>query len=751
MASENLKFYLEALYKGGGVQAAKRDLQSLSSTSDKVTKAQEAMAAASKRAEAGMSLQAQKAEALAQKHEELLKATKLGTVAFGAMAAAGTALIVSSTTLAARVETLGVVVHTVGKTAGYSADEMDAFEASIKKQGITTQAARQSLAMMAQAQVDFAEGSRLARIAQDTAVIANLNSSEAFERLVYVLQTANVRMGRTLGLNLDFQGSYERLAATLGTTADKLDEQQKMQARVNEVTRAGKTITGTYEAAMDTAGKQMLSFKRYTDEIQLVLGQAFLPTLTKVIEAATSLSKKFLDLNTHSQRTTAIALGLGTALAAAIAGVGGLTIAVNALGFSIGVATGGLTILLGLFAALAVYAAADAMATAQLREEFDEQAKALIRSTESYQEYRKELEKLAEELGINLDTSKKLYETYLEIDPITGVMTESVRELEQATIGLNEAEYENITATDYLRGDLFELNKEARAAAGGLELAGDSTRSLAYETSSAVVNVGDLVLKHKEWIEWFEGGGYAAMLRADEIMRQYRDGIISAADAMRGLTQIGNQQFVADAVKSGATFNKGSRSTADKYTGEYQHGGRLNTGVAKVGEAGWEYIINGVVVPHQQSKDLARLGLSAGRSFAVGGMGEFDEGESYTMPHYTYDPSSSGKTGYVATGSGTAAAPPPAAAPVVAIEAAVEAAVETAQASTQQAAMVSSLMTENIAAQSEKMQQQINITQRDNADIKKLLIELIQVNRDQGTSKDTANALASSLQFYEPG
>lgn len=200
-----------------------------------------------------------------------------GPAAFGAA-------ILSATKLAARVETLRVVVGQLGESSDYTTGDLERFEGQIKAQGITTQSTLQSMAQMIQANVDLAHGSDLARIAQNNAVIANINSSEAFQRLVTVLQTGNVLMGRTMGLNLDFAGSQKKLAASLDITVDQLSQAEIMQSRLNEVKRAGVAIEGAYDAAMGTTGKTMLSLDRQLEEISLAVGQVFLPVLDKAVE-----------------------------------------------------------------------------------------------------------------------------------------------------------------------------------------------------------------------------------------------------------------------------------------------------------------------------------------------------------------------------------------------------------------------------------------------------------------------------------
>src|SRR5690606_35745591 len=111
--------------------------------------------------------------------------------------------IQGSTELAARYETLGGVLHQVGQNAGYSADELDRASASLQKAGISMMESRSTLAQLISAQIDLAHATRLARIAQDAAVIGNINSSEAFQRLINGIASAQVQTLRNIGLNVN--------------------------------------------------------------------------------------------------------------------------------------------------------------------------------------------------------------------------------------------------------------------------------------------------------------------------------------------------------------------------------------------------------------------------------------------------------------------------------------------------------------------------------------------------------------------
>ena len=242
-------------------------------------------------------------------------------LAMGAVSAAGTGLIVSSTMVAARTETLGIVLETVGRNAGYTARELQKYEAAVIGQGITTMAARQSLVQMAQAHIDLAHGADLARLAQDAAVIAGMNSSQAFETLITVIQRGSPVMARTMGLNVDFMGSYERLAEQLDTTTDALTSDQKMQARLNEVMAQGVTIAGTYEAAMGTAGKALTSLPRQVEEARSALGEVFLPMLGKTVVGLTDMLKAFNALEPAQKKAAAGFVATGTAIATLGSGI----------------------------------------------------------------------------------------------------------------------------------------------------------------------------------------------------------------------------------------------------------------------------------------------------------------------------------------------------------------------------------------------------------------------------------------------
>lgn len=206
--------------------------------------------------------------------------------------------IKDSTVLAARYETLGISLHTAGHNAGYASQEMDAYQKALEKTGISMIESRNTLIQMSAANMDLANATKLARAAQDLAVVGNVNSSEAFNRLVYGIQSGQTEILRTLGLNVQFDESYKKLAVQLNKNVASLTEHEKMQARTNIAMEAASQYAGIYEAAMTTAGKQISSLARYHDNLQVVMGSTFTEALAMAVAAYTGELK---DLNAEAQ------------------------------------------------------------------------------------------------------------------------------------------------------------------------------------------------------------------------------------------------------------------------------------------------------------------------------------------------------------------------------------------------------------------------------------------------------------------
>jgi hypothetical protein len=188
-----------------------------------------------------------------------------------------------ATLAAARFETLGVVMSRIALNTNYSQAQLFEYAKGIQATGISMTEARQAVIQMIQSQLDLSQATKLARVAQDAAVVGNMNSTEAFMTLIHGIETLQTDTLRTVGINISLDDAYTRLAQTLNKSVGALTQQEKVQAAMNATIAAGVQIAGSYEAAMGTAGKQLNSMKRYVDDLLTTMGQGFLEGFTRTI------------------------------------------------------------------------------------------------------------------------------------------------------------------------------------------------------------------------------------------------------------------------------------------------------------------------------------------------------------------------------------------------------------------------------------------------------------------------------------
>lgn len=212
------------------------------------------------------------------------------------------------TQLAARYETLGVVMGVIGNNAGYTRQQMAGFQSELEKTGISMMGARDSLNMMAAAQLDLAQSSKLARVAQDAAVIGGINSTEAFQRLVVGITSGQTEVLRNMGIIVSFESAYQKATAKAGR---ELTETEKLQIRFNMVLGEGAKRAGVYAASLETAGKQMLSSTRYLENLQVKVGDVFMPAYRVLV---TEYTKALKDADQWMNSNAGTVATLGNAM-----------------------------------------------------------------------------------------------------------------------------------------------------------------------------------------------------------------------------------------------------------------------------------------------------------------------------------------------------------------------------------------------------------------------------------------------------
>jgi len=265
-----------------GSSAYKADVDAAAGATDKAAKSADDLKGALNR-------QATAANAADAAMKVLASAATYAASAFAAWKVVD--LVRDSAMAAARFETMGVVMKVAGNNAGYSAQKMQEYSAELQKSGISMLQSRNALTQLATANIDLANASKLARAAQDLAVVGNVNSSEALGRLIGGIKSGEVEVLKSLGLNVSFEASYKKLAAQLGTTSEKLTEQQKLLARTEVALDGAARYTGIYEESLNTAGKAMGSLTRYWEDFQAKAGEAFLPALATSVFTLTDALK----------------------------------------------------------------------------------------------------------------------------------------------------------------------------------------------------------------------------------------------------------------------------------------------------------------------------------------------------------------------------------------------------------------------------------------------------------------------------
>jgi hypothetical protein len=212
----------------------------------------------------------------------------------------GTGMLKDLLITAAQTETINVAMLAVARATGTSAAALEDQKKAVMDLGIAEQEATQMLTRFMQAQLDVTQASRLARVAQDAAVLAGENSSVAAAQITEAIAKQRPELlnayGMTRNLN-DIYADYAQQAGIVVTTTDKygktvrhltrdLTDVEKKMAMLNYIFREGKRITGSYEAAMGTVGKKLGSIeklalpKKLMQELKTALaGPLLLPAL----------------------------------------------------------------------------------------------------------------------------------------------------------------------------------------------------------------------------------------------------------------------------------------------------------------------------------------------------------------------------------------------------------------------------------------------------------------------------------------
>ena len=194
---------------------------------------------------------------------------------------------------AARSEELDIAMLAIGRSTGIGTKVIKETSQAIRDNGIELGAAQQIAIEFAQNNLDMASASKVARVAQDLAVIAGKNSTATTQTLTQAIITGNSMLLKSAGISRTASEGHSVYAKSIGKTAGTLTSMEKQQSVVNLIMEEGKKVAGTYEGAMNAAGKVLRSFARIINDIQIEIGKVLLKAFGPLIKSTYNLLKAF--------------------------------------------------------------------------------------------------------------------------------------------------------------------------------------------------------------------------------------------------------------------------------------------------------------------------------------------------------------------------------------------------------------------------------------------------------------------------
>lgn len=245
----------------------------------------------------GMQQATQSVNTFAQQSSHLRGAMLSIGVAAGIAGASVIAFGTKAFMAAARVDELDVSMNAVGKATGLGYQAIRDAAVATKDMGIEMEIAQQSAIKFAQNNLDLAYASKLARAAQDLAVVSGKNSTETFNMLTHAVITGRSEVLKSVGIQKSAGQMYEEFARSIGKSANALTYQEKQLAVATGALKESERVAGAYEAAMDSPGKVLRSFARLHNEIQVSVGgvllKAFGPMIKSLYDFEKSIAKAF--------------------------------------------------------------------------------------------------------------------------------------------------------------------------------------------------------------------------------------------------------------------------------------------------------------------------------------------------------------------------------------------------------------------------------------------------------------------------
>jgi phage-related protein len=242
-------------------------------------------------------------------HKSLMALGAVSAIAGGAMIAFG----VKSFYAAAQINEMDVAMRAVGNSTGKGYTALREATIAVRDNGIEMAAAQQMVLLYAKANLELADAQKIARVAQDLAVLSGANSTDTAMRLTYAIMNQDTLMLRHIGITKTASDAFQEYAVANNTSAKALTESQKKQAITNMVIAEGAKVAGVYEAAMKEPAKVLRSYPRLFNEIQVAVGQGLTSAFGPLILSTYDALKAFTGLVREGGALTPILDSLGRA------------------------------------------------------------------------------------------------------------------------------------------------------------------------------------------------------------------------------------------------------------------------------------------------------------------------------------------------------------------------------------------------------------------------------------------------------
>jgi phage-related protein len=242
-------------------------------------------------------------------HKSMMALGAVSAIAGGAVIAFG----IKSFYAAAQINEMDVAMRAVGNSTGKGYTALREATIAVRDNGIEMAAAQQMVLLYAKANLELADAQKIARVAQDLAVLSGANSTDTAMRLTYAIMNQDTLMLRHIGITKTASDAFQEYAVANNTSAKALTEAQKKQAITNMVIAEGAKVAGVYEAAMKEPAKVLRSYPRLFNEIQVAVGQGLTSAFGPLILNTYDALKAFTGLVREGGALTPILDALGRA------------------------------------------------------------------------------------------------------------------------------------------------------------------------------------------------------------------------------------------------------------------------------------------------------------------------------------------------------------------------------------------------------------------------------------------------------